>query len=258
MEASDVTDEMLTAFLDDEIDTETSECISDLIRKDPALAARLEALQIPIDAMRSAFDFAAKGAPTDRLAAVFDVQAPSRSDEGRLLRARRGRQFAVAASILALAVGLWAGRMTIGPDSDQDWRVAVAEYQALYSKDTLGVIDASAADNDDTVRWVAEKVGAPIEPHILVNLDRLTFKRAQILRWQDAPLAQFAFLSDRNEPIAFCATPTSDADRPAESNLFKGLASSSWVEDGVAYMVIGGRDQGFVTDLAKRLSQQLS
>ena len=257
MEASDVTDEMLTAFLDGEVDTATSECISDLVRKDPALAARLEALQIPMEAIRSAFELAAKATPTDELAAVFDGPAPSHGDEDQPLRHRWGRQFAVAASILALAVGVWAGRMTIGPVSDQDWRVAVAEYQALYSRDTLSVIDAGAADNDDTVRWVAEKVGAPIEPHILVNLDRLTFKRAQILRWQDAPLAQFAFLSDRNEPIAFCATPTSDADRPTESNLFKGLASSSWVEDGVAYMVIGGRDQGFVTDLAERLSQQL-
>lgn len=257
MEASDVTDEMLTAFLDGEMDAETSECIGNLVQKDPALAARLEALQIPMETIRSAFDFAVKTAPTDKLAAVFDGQSPSRGDEGRRLGLRWGRQLAVAASILALAIGVWAGRMTIGLDSDRDWRVAVAEYQALYSKDTLDVIEASAADNDDDVRWVAEKVGAPIELHMLTSLDRLTFKRAQILRWQDAPLAQFAFLSDRNEPIAFCATPTSDADRPMASNIFKGLASSSWIEGGVAYMVIGSRDQDFIAGLAEDLSQQL-
>jgi hypothetical protein len=107
------------------------------------------------------------------------------------------------------------------------------------------------------IQSVAAKVGAPIRPEALVSLDRLTFKRAQILRWGAAPLAQFAFLSEDGEPFALCATPASDGDQPIIDDKLKGLATSSWIQGGVAYMIIGGSDPAFAAAAAEQVRARL-
>lgn len=257
MEASDISDEMLTAFLDGEADPETSKIIADLMATDPAMAARLDALKIPLPAIREAFDRAMEAAPSATLDGLQQRPLSDHGGEDRRLWWKKGLQLAAAASVLAFVIGLSAGRMSLTPDSSEDWRVAVAEYQALYSQDTLGSIDPAATVAEDGIRSVAAKVGAPILPETLASLDQLTFKRAQILRWEKAPLAQFAFLSDRGEPFALCATPVTDADQPIENEELKGLATSSWVKGGVAYMVIGGRDPDFAAAVAEQVRARL-
>ena len=257
MEASDITDEMLTAFLDGEADPETSMIIESLLTKDPALAARLEALTIPLSSVQKAFDHAMEAAPAERLDALLEGRPLDRAAWDQSSWLKRTMPVALAASILALVIGLAAGRLILPPDSGDDWRVAVAEYQALYSKDTLGAIDPDPVDAETMIQSVAAKVGAPIRPETLASLDRLTFKRAQILRWESAPLAQFAFLSEDGEPFALCATPVQDGDQPIVDNELKDLATSSWVQGGVAYMVIGGSDSAFAASVAEQVRARL-
>jgi len=257
MEASDITDEMLTAFLDGEADQETSTIIVDLISRDPDLAARLDALKIPLPAIREAFDRAMEAAPLAMVNEALDRRSSDLADHDRGSGLRKGLLAAVAASVLAFAIGLAAGHMILPPDSSEDWRIAVAEYQALYSKETLGSIEPVAVDADSMIQNVAAKIGAPLSLETLVALDRLTFKRAQILRWGSAPLAQFAFLSDLGEPFALCATPVDEADRPIENTTLKGLAVSSWVHEGIAYMVIGGSDPTLAATVAGQVRGQL-
>jgi len=257
MEANDITDEMLTAFLDGEADPETSKIIDELMTRDPALAARLDALKIPMPSIRKAFDQAMEAAPTERLDELLEGRSSDRTEQDKRPWLKRTIPVALVASILALVIGLATGRMILPPDSSEDWRVAVAEYQALYDRDTLVSINPDPIDAENAIQSVAAKVGAPIRPETLASLNRLTFKRAQILRWGSAPLAQFAFLSDGGEPFALCVTPASDGDQPIANKKLKGLATSSWAQGGVAYMVIGGGDPAFAAALAEQIRAQL-
>ena len=264
MEASEISDEMLTAFLDGEADPATSKIVADLIETDPALAARLDALEIPLATIREAFDRAMEAAPSATLNELLESQPQEDVGDDRSPRLKnrspwltKGLQLAMAASVLAFAVGLTTGRLTLPPDSSDDWRVAVAEYQALYAQETLESVDLAPAVAEETIRSVAAKVGAPILPETLASLDQLTFKRAQILRWEKAPLGQFAFLSSRGEPFALCITPVTGGDQPIEGEEMKGLATSSWVNEGIAYMVIGGRDLDFAVAVAEQVRARL-
>ena len=257
MEASDITDEMLTAFLDGEADPKTAKVIADLMTANPALAARFEGLKVPKPAIREAFDRAMEAAPTAKLEALLQRPSSVRSDGDHRSWFLRGPSMALTASLLAFVIGLSAGRLILPPDSGEDWRMAVAEYQALYSRETLGSDAPDPIDAENAIRSVAAKVGAPILPKTLVSLDHLAFKRAQILRWGSEPLAQFAFLSDRGEPFALCVTPVIEENQPIDSGKLKGLATSSWIQSGVAYIVIGGSDTAFTATVAEKVRAEL-
>ncbi len=249
MEASDVTDEMLTAFLDGETDQVRSSQLEALIARDDALAARLDRLQVPMPAIRKAFDLAKDAAPPLDLAVLMAARQGPKEPARNRWRAIT----AVAACLLAFVAGMALDRVAGTPDSSQDWRVAVAEYQRLYALETLDIVQTTAAERLQSAKRAASGVGAPITGTVLDAIDKLDFKRAQLLRWQDAPLAQFAFLSDSGLPFALCAMGTDQEDRPVETSLLRGLASSSWVKDGTAYILIGGEDKGFVGGIADKL-----
>jgi len=258
MDMSEISDEMLTAYLDGEIDTETSERITQAIEHDPELASRLRRLQIPMPAIRETFDKVAASAPMsdleDLINAENEITSGSRLHPGRL--AFWGLA-AVASILLALGMGMLVGRSVLPSDSDRDWRVAVAEYQALYVEDTLRFVDEDLEERSQGVERVTAELGIDVPHETLEGVDGLAFKRAQILRWQDRPLGQFAFLDDKGEPFAFCATATDDADQPIETTWLKDLAVSSWINGGTAFMVIGGTDPSFNATIAERLSGQL-
>lgn len=254
MDDSKISDEMLTAFLDGESDPALAKQIADALVKDPALARRIEALEIPKSTIRQAFDRAMQAAPLERFEATLETPPPGRNVNGIRQGKRTMVQIAAAAAIMAFALGIAAGRFSWQrPTGDEDWRVAVAEYQALYSPATLESIAPNAAESDHAIQRVATEVGAPIAPSLLKSLEHVSFKRAQILRWRDAPLAQFAFLTHGGIPLAFCATPTREANQSIDHQVLKGLASSSWVVDGMAYMVIGGEDPVLVNAIAEQL-----
>ncbi|MEM9440609.1 MAG: hypothetical protein AAGA73_09215 [Pseudomonadota bacterium] len=257
MDKSNFSDEMLTAFLDGEADAASANRIMAALKTDPKLAKRIEALEIPKPMIRSAFDIAMQAAPVDRLEKTLDIKSANLTIENTQRGRRAIVKIAAVAAVLAFALGLATGRFSWQPAGGEDWRVSVAEYQALYSPETLRSIVTDAVESHDSIRHVAAQVGAPIEPAVLQGLNGVQFKRAQVLRWRDDPLAQFAFLTHEGVPLAFCATPTQEANQPFDHQVLKGLASSSWVADGVAYMVIGGEDALLVKALAEQLRRSI-
>lgn len=257
MTTPDVTDEMLTAFLDGEADQKTSSIVAKALEEDPKISARLEALQIPMQALRDGFDLAATATPIAKLTASIDADKtePTRLiDQGReIRRPAKLIWLAAAAVVLSLGLGMVLGRILPAVDGEKDWRGAVAEYQVLYTTETLQLVDRDAAANRKDVERIAGKISANVSFEALDRLDGLTFKRAQVLSWQGNPLAQFAFLRQDGEPIAFCVTATDEADRAIELAELEGLASASWVEEGIGFMVIGGQDMAFIETTTAQL-----
>jgi len=254
MDISDISDEVLTAYLDGEMDAATSERITETIEQNPDLTARLECLQVPMAAIRQSFEKVAALAPDAALLAMIETNSrPAKeapSDRRWIMLLALG---AAASILLVFGMGLLMGRSLLTSDSDRDWRVAVAEYQALYVEDTLRFVDLSLEERRLAVERVVAKLGTDVPLSVLEDLDGLTFKRAQLLEWQGAPLAQFAFLNEVGKPFAFCVTSTIDADQPVETMRLKNLALSSWIK----VMVIGGSDSAFNATIAGGLSKKL-
>ncbi|NIA67704.1 hypothetical protein HBA54_03795 [Pelagibius litoralis] len=229
MTANGIDDEDLVAYLDGELSAERAAQIRAALESDVTLRDRLSALQIDTAAVRSAFDSLLDQAPAGMLK---NTTAPPPALIGR-------RATAIAASLLIVAaLGFTMGRFSAPPETE-DWRMAVAEYQLLYRSETLShLVREDDALERERARVVA-RLGLDIDGKTLMNLDGLSYRRAQLLGFEDAPLVQFAYLDGNQQPLAFCVTPTGAADRPVESANLKGLSAASWIAGGYAFLVIG-------------------
>lgn len=243
----DVSDEELVGYLDGELAAERAETVRKALETDAALRRRLDALRMDTQAVRAAFDDLLNQAP----AGDFDKAAPLPS------RAIGRRSALIAASLLgAVALGFAAGRFSPSTETE-DWRMAVAEYQLLYRSDTLSHLVRQPDELERERARVVAKLGLDIAASTLMNLEGLSYRRAQLLGFEDVPLVQFAYLDDDQRPLAFCVVPTTAADRPVENQNLKGLAAASWVSQGYAFLVIGDIAPDHVRRTADTLAEAI-
>jgi anti-sigma factor RsiW len=245
------TDEELVGYLDGQIEPTRWNEIDTALVQDQALVARLAALEIDNGKLIAAFDTVTLAAPVDRLRARLNRQAPRPAPRQRL-----PKWAAIAAALIAgLALGYVAGASNLVRAS-KDWHVAVADYQALYTKATLAAITEDRARQQPEVADVAEKLGLPVALDAL-QIPGLAFKRAQLLAFEGRPIAQFAYLDAQGHPVAFCATPTGKSDSAMEAETFGALRALSWSRNGFGYIVIGAIEADALKDAAELLAKRI-
>ena len=246
------TDEELVGYLDGQIEPTRWNEIDTALAQDQALAARLEALEIDDGALIAAFDAVTAAAPVERLRArLVSAQARHSSAPRRL-----PRWAAIAAAlIVGVALGYAAGAGNFVRAS-KDWHVAVADYQALYTKATLAAIAEDRARQQPEVADVAEKLGLNVALEAL-QIPGLEFKRAQLLAFQGRPIAQFAYLDGRGNPVAFCVTVAGKSDSAMKPETFGALRAVSWSKNGFGFIVIGAVEAETLRDAAQLLAKRI-
>ena len=240
------TDEELTAYLDGEADAALRDRVELALTSDAVLAQRLQALDLPAVVLRDAFSTEALGAPelpAGLIPAPHEPRTPLRLVAG-----------------LALAFGLGvlsAYMLQSGPQPAKapGWKAVVASYQSLYITDTVANAAQSPEATAEVLAGFGSGHGVDLSP--AQSVDGLEFKRAQMLGFKGKPLLQMAYLAPGGVPVAFCITRSSGDDKPMQSEVLAGMAAASWVIDGVGYLVIGGKDQGFVDAVAEDIRGKL-
>ncbi|MEX0317730.1 MAG: anti-sigma factor [Ruegeria sp.] len=236
-------DEELTAYLDGEADAPLRDRIDQALADDPALAEQLQGLELPLDAMRDALSADMLGAPA-MPAGLLPAPQP-----------RRAPLALVASVALAFGLGALSTYLLQPKAQPPGWKAVVASYQSLYVTDTV----ADAAQPPEMTAQVLAGFGADhgVDLTPAQSVQGLEFKRAQILGFRGKPLLQMAYLGENGVPVAFCITRSKGEDRGPQNETLAGLAATSWVSNGVGYLVIGGQDQDVTETLAKELIQQL-
>eukprot|EP00752_Nemacystus_decipiens_P019397 g17453.t1 len=244
---SPISDETLTAFMDGELSTEERREIEAALASDPALAARLEALDLPLDALKAGFDSLLTAAP------AYPEDASSKA-----LPARESswRLPAMAASILAIGmlIGTLWSPWSNAPQAN-DWKMAIANYQVLYVPATLPGDEPDTDQALAQLQRLSEELGRDLSNASAVA--GLSYRRAQMLGLNAEPLVQIAYLSEGNDPFAICITPVDEASYAPTTETLAGLAASHWVEDGFGYLVIGGTDLNTVSTIAADLQGRI-
>lgn len=239
---TDISDETLTAFLDGALSHADAKRVSDAIEFDPNLAARLEALSIPLDDLRPAFDTMLDDAPANLV-----PNPPSHTQFGIL-------PTAIAASVV-LAAGIAIGAYVTKPaPSPGGWHAYVAAYQALYVEDTLNIVEQTAAETQSQLTRVSASLGRELDSAIQVP--GLAYKRAQVLGFKGKPLVQLAYLSESGAPLALCIIRSEKSDA-IKSMKLEGLEAASWSDGTFAYLLIGGKDPDQIEAAATHLQAQL-
>lgn len=240
------TDETLSAYLDGELDAETTAAIDTALETDEALVDRLAALDIPVDLIRSVMAPDVLGAPPlpDFLREVEEPAQPA---------ARRPRSFMPLALVASFLVGMVATTLILPEpqETPTGWTAAVASYQALYVTETLAASEQEAADRDAVLSRAGQEFEITLSP--ATQIEGLDFKRAQMLGFNGKPLLQMAYLTADGTPVALCLIRTDKADRGFKQINMFDLAGTSWVSDGVGYLLIGGDDPSQIETLSNRM-----
>ncbi|WP_042701222.1 anti-sigma factor [Azospirillum sp. B506] len=245
-------DEELTAFIDGELEEEHRTRLLDLMERDPAVAARVEHLSRASLPFGEAFQPLLDAAPTADLQRMLDgMSVPPVAANAVVPLARRRLFGAIAASV---AAGVLGDRMLVrllgagdsddladddgGPDRERHWHGVVAQYMGLYTRETVG---GSTPGRDVQAAQLAalnRPLNLALTPEA-VEVAGAEFRRAQILSYDDMPLAQITYLDPRSGPLALCILRRPGTVRGVEQDRRGGLSIAYWTGPDHAALLIG-------------------
>lgn len=254
-------DELLTAFIDGELDAVERGRIERLIESDAKVAERFDLLSRSDLPFRDAFEPLLAAAPSARLDAMLAaIPAVEERKTSAFGVSRRGLLAAVAASFVA-AIAIDRAAIGIGhrlskPDEDTEWRAVVAEYLSLYTADTLSAPAGDHAQQVAQLNEVGTKLGLSLAPET-VAMPGVEFKRAQILNYDSKPLAQIAYLDPESGPMALCIVQSAKGAAAPDMENRRGMNVVYWSSAAHAFMLIGhapiDRMQQLAADVRARL-----
>jgi anti-sigma factor RsiW len=236
------TDELLTAFLDGELSPEEIARVEGLLERDDSVAERLEFLSRSTSLpLHEAYASLLTAAPQQELEAMLRAIQPQ-GKPAKAFVSRRGFLGGVAASLFA---GFIADRAFIrvqkilnAKDENSEWRGVVAEYISLYTRDTLAGPTPSADIQIAQLATVDEKLGLSLSLQ-KIALPGADFKRAEVLEYDDKPLAQLAYLDPETGPLALCIIRSNATAMEPDIEGRKGMNVVYWSNDTHAFMLIG-------------------
>jgi len=225
-------DARLVAFLDGQLSKTDRQALEIDLERDPELRTRLDRLDVDLSDLAAEMDGVLSHAPAP-------IQGAS----------SRGSVVSLA-SAASVALALLFGGWLLGRQSEtDDWRDFAAAYHLLYRTETL----AGERVGDGGIATVSAVLGHDLSP--LAEVSGLTFRRAQVLGWQDRALIQLAYLDDDGRPFAICIIKASADSASIEAAERHGLPTGSFHRGGLQVMVIGAADTGDVGGLTREVSR---
>lgn len=251
-------DDVLTAYLDGELDGAARAALEARMLSEPGLKVRLDQLARGGRPFGAAYAALLDAAPEARLQAKLAAAIADR-------RARRERgnwrswAMAIAAALVIFVAGGAAGYLVLpelSPPAPPGWRQVVAEYQGLMTTDTLAAIpsdpgavaaELSAAGGKLSLDLTTDKVALP----------DAALKRAEILEFRGKPLVQLAYLTPDSGPVALCIIANGRPDETQAFEMREGFNIVFWTDSGRGYMLIGkaprDRLEAYADTLAPRV-----
>ncbi|NLS02467.1 anti-sigma factor [Rhizobium sp. P32RR-XVIII] len=253
-------DEELTAFIDGELPPQDAARIEALATVDDHVAGRLEFLSRSSLPFKEAFAPLLAAAPKAELEAVLSAIPERQESTASTLTGRRGFLSAIAASVVA---GVIVDRAYIGlsrrPSREEstEWRGVVAEYLSLYTADTLAGPVPPADIQSAQLALLEGKLGLALSPE-KVALPGVDFKRAQLLEYDEKPLAQIAYLDPETGPMALCIIRSNSGEKSPDIEGRLGMNVVYWSDNTHAFMLIGHAPADRMQEIADSVRAKLT
>lgn len=268
-EADPVTDADLVAYLDGELAESERRALETRIGGDAGLAARLDVLARGGRPFDQAYDLLLRHAPAGRLEAMLAgiiarttarPAAGHRPPDLRLARIAAGLLLflaggAAGVGLPALLPGMMGSAETEA--SEGGWRAVVAEYLTLYTSDTLAGIPDDMGLRAQELAAVANKLALDLTLD-KVALPGLSLKRSQLFSLDGEPLAQIAYLSPRDGPVALCVIADGAGEEAQRFEQRQGRNIVYWSKAGHDFMLIGKTPRLELEKLAALLADRLT
>lgn len=264
-----INDEILAAFLDEELSEAERARVETALAADMTLADRLHALEFDTSAFVKSYDTLKQSAPAEKLQNTLSeiLENPhTQSNASYIPNARKGLIAASVVLVLGLGVGLGFALGKIGflqPNSQveqqiaskEEWRQAVAEYQALYTSNTLNRVNFPVNEQKENLAALSKDIDLEITIEKLL-LSELEFKRGQVLNYKGKKLVQLAYLYENSKPVAFCILNESQGEIELSPEQRKNLEIVHWTKNGRSFMIIGDVPKLKLKSMATKLNMR--
>jgi anti-sigma factor RsiW len=263
----------LVAFVDHRLPEAHRQRIAEMAAKDKQLAARIALLtdgtpslqatfqadlaKVPVNVQSKLLTLVNK--PPSHTAEIIPITSPKSFGADVSRRRWFAGVSAVAASFVA---GVTAAKLlperilSTGQMPGNDWREAVAQYHALYGKATIERLNPTSDEKANELVLVSQALGYPLQ-NVALAASGYTYKRAQLLEFDGAPLVQIVFEAPGQVPVAFCLK-RQRSQKPASLTVENrlGMALASWSRNGIDQLVVARLSAETIQSLATKLERQ--
>ena len=254
-----IDDVVLMAYVDGELSAERRAEVEAAVGQSKELADRLADMRASALPYGAAFDRQALPPVPEALTwRVEDLARISKSSPPQLQR-RAWPRLAAAFLVGALVAGSALQLSRHEPSSMgltasvTPWVKAVADYQVLYTRETLANINEDHALSEKVVGDLqrADHLGVVIPD---LRDAGLTFKRVQRLSYNDQAVVQMVYLPEKGGPVALCLTRDARADEAPRTQEVSGMHTVAWRHNHVGYVLLAKDAQVDLAELGKRIA----
>jgi anti-sigma factor RsiW len=257
---TELSDDLLVAYVDGQLAGKQSLAVDKVLEQDDVIAKRVVALKRAHGRLEAAFDAILAGEEAD--------VRPAPHASGVFISWSALVQGSLATAGMALSIALllagfgWPlslpefGSASGASDPEivgsiAPWQEEVARAQALIGRDTLEVGLDSQGNLDLAAFQLTQAIGAEL---ILPEFGPQGFKfvRAQLLRWDNAPLAQLLYLGASGAPLALYAKKGEGDAAPAYQR-YGDIGGVGWTQAGVTYLLAGEQSASELLGLAETI-----
>lgn len=258
-----IDDTLLMSYVDGKVSAAQRQEIEAAVAHSTDLAERLAALRASVLPYGAAFDRQKLPPVPDQLKAQISdltrVTALSNSGAPSNVVALPTRQWpryalAFAAGVFCFGIAVQQWPMLLSTHNPASLVQAVADYHALYARETVLGVTADPARDKATLASAQQLDGLPVRVPDLRSAG-LEFKRVQRLRFEGQALIQIVYLPERGGPVALCITQEKGADLAPRNQQIGKVAAVTWRRDLQANVLVGADTQLDLGQLGVRIAK---
>jgi len=244
-----VAEETVHAYVDGFLEAPEREAFEQVLRDDPALAARVAEYQRQNAALRALGE-----------ALLHAPPAPAARPR-RQGRRTRWLAYGAAAASIALAGGLggWFLRGALAPpDPGRSFSMRAAGAHAVFVPERRHPVEVGADEEAHLVRWLSKKLNTRlVAPNLRPQGYQLVGGR--LLSEVDEPAALLMYEDQAKVRVTLYVGPTRDRATPAAFQVEErgGVVTCYWVEGSMGYAISGALPRPQLLQLARVVYDQL-
>lgn len=229
----ELTDEILVAYVDEELPLEARLAVEAAIARDPVAQSKVRDMRETAALLRSAFP---EEEPRDGTDNVVLLKPRPKSHLARNPIILAGL---AAAAMVALVIGTGLSAYP-SHGGRADFMADVAAYHSVYAAETEHLAEVPASRKDHIEEWLGARIGLQFTVPDLSS-EGWMFEGGRLLAEADQPIAQLLYSAPHRQPIALCITRSdqTESSNPVQYDPGKGLKVAAWDDSGYLYIVVG-------------------
>ena len=270
-----VTEEMLSAYLDGELNQADVAALEEALAVDGDLQAQLAALIDADQAAQDEFGAMLEEPVPDHLLSVLQTAAPAEApamperlqaqppEPANLPSAPAISGWAIAAAVAGAlmiggAGGLYLGGATTTQEATQvaGWISDIAEYHAVYAAQVRHLVEVPAEEADHIETWLSATLGTMVAIPEL-EAQGLTFEGARLLVAAGRPVAQLLYTDADGGVVALCQIQTDAPQAAARQDTLGGFELISWGSASSNFVIVADEGRSDLRDIVEAASGQV-